>query len=1081
MRALLAAALVALCPLAAHANVKTLHAIPAVAAGFNGKTTLQLQAKFPGVEVRFLFGETERNFLRSAGKNAYANSVRIDGVSAERLEDFLEYWKLLFPQAVIELSADASLQSLRQDPLFPEQWALENSGQKIRVDIDDIRSKPVASVPGEDLQIPVELLGSPDRQIRVAVLDTGIDSGHPDLAPQIQRKEEECKLWQQFTECRANVENSAKDCFSRLEPPLDRDGNGYPMDCAGWSVVDELPELSATTGSIMGSPDTQDILGHGTHVAGVIGASSRNGIGIRGVAPHVRLIPVKVISATPSAPIRPQSFSGAQARTEDLPDPSEEDLKWPKSSVDLVARGMLYAIREKADIINLSLGWPAALESQVMRQMVKLAHERGIAVIAAAGNDATDALVQPCSFPEVICVGAHGPDGLRAHFSNAGPGVDLFAPGVSILSTWPLALRPSFYTDRNGYEFRNGTSMASPQVSGVFALLMGQGFTRDDVLGRLLRGGRAVSNGLGAVKVDVRRALQVVDTETTIRPVEKTPVRLLWDDQSDVVVGTVQLKNLRAPIADVRISARLSESSPLGTRDIQVDSSEVNFESWREGEIKSVPLRFVFSSTGVPRGFWLELQIRFGSQLQKTWVAFDVRPTMARVLRHLPGKRFRIEGTIKGRDPQPRSVVAMDGSSDRAFLVISKTKEGRFFQLLLPSSENTFQLSESQMPAKTEGDFLVAQRFRSLEDGNLRWAFIFKKKNEILGTTAFRIEIFNSEFNSRLSVIEYDGSVAPLPEKFRWVRYNERDAIAFIGDGFQPPPSEPDPWSVAEPFIDLRMYLLDHTGTIRQYVPPKPYRAVLFLPETNQDRLRGESPVLLVRGDDYAIEYAIGHFREGAIQSVTPFEFSAFRHLGRLSLSPVFTEEGGVAPAWAAAGPIQNGQLRVTRIFRASYDSMASDDVILSARGDLDGITRLAGSFQLQGGASYYTQTNWDLQFHQGDKILSTSLQRFSFLPWNLFQRGFFPVILAQGSAHLPAMLVMDLSIAGISMSVVYPEAGENGVADQLQRPALLQFENEPRCSWIGNPSWDDALRSTQLYSFCGNELRSIPLSLPTP
>ncbi len=189
-----------------------------------------------------------------------------------------------------------------------------------------------------------------------------------------------------------------------------------------------LPGRDLTT-RVVASADT-DPNGHGTHLAGIVGATAGNGLGGSGVAPGVTILPVRVLDATGAG------FSSQ------------------------VAAGIVWAADNGADIINLSLGGP--VRSQAQAEAVAYAVSKGVLVVAAAGNDhPTDAAQYPAALPDVVAVGALTPSGEPASFSTRGDYVDLAAPGTLISSTVP----------GNQYAAYSGTSMAAPFVSGVAALL----------------------------------------------------------------------------------------------------------------------------------------------------------------------------------------------------------------------------------------------------------------------------------------------------------------------------------------------------------------------------------------------------------------------------------------------------------------------------------------------------------------------------------------------------------------------------------------------------------------------------------
>ncbi len=181
--------------------------------------------------------------------------------------------------------------------------------------------------------------------------------------------------------------------------------------------------------------------GHGTHVSGIAAAATNNAIGIAGVAPGARIMPLKA------------GDSGGGLLLEDILDAG------------------FYAVQNGADVINMSFG--GAADSKLLdRIALDYAYAKGVVLVAAAGNSGPGAVSYPASFPNVISVGATTNKDLRAGFSNTNPFVDFAAPGDEIYSTmptYPVALN-SLGLSQN-YSFMSGTSMASPMVAGVAALI----------------------------------------------------------------------------------------------------------------------------------------------------------------------------------------------------------------------------------------------------------------------------------------------------------------------------------------------------------------------------------------------------------------------------------------------------------------------------------------------------------------------------------------------------------------------------------------------------------------------------------
>ncbi|MBD3296309.1 MAG: S8 family serine peptidase [Candidatus Omnitrophica bacterium] len=292
------------------------------------------------------------------------------------------------------------------------------------------RSFPFGGTPDDeffDLQWGLKRIDAPGawrystgKDVVVAVLDTGIDYQHPDIRDNIWRNPDEVP-----------------------GDGLDNDGNGYIDDVSGWDFAGSSLYRSLPDNDVM------DRHGHGTHVSGIIAAKTDNSIGIAGVAPHARILPIKVL-----------------------------DDRGYGSYMSLV-RGIRYAADMGARVINMSLAGRGRFSSlSALYKAVKYAVSKGCALIAAAGNSSRDVRRYfPANFEDVISVGAtNNYHNRRAYFSNYGDTLDIAAPGTSILSLRADGTGRRQYRPRTGWEagYRrlSGTSMAAPMLSGVAALLL---------------------------------------------------------------------------------------------------------------------------------------------------------------------------------------------------------------------------------------------------------------------------------------------------------------------------------------------------------------------------------------------------------------------------------------------------------------------------------------------------------------------------------------------------------------------------------------------------------------------------------
>ncbi|EIM07328.1 extracellular alkaline serine protease [Planococcus antarcticus DSM 14505] len=218
-------------------------------------------------------------------------------------------------------------------------------------------------------------------------------------------------------------------------------GKGVKIAIIDSGINSKHPDLKVAGGvsKVANSSAFTDGNGHGTHVAGVIGAQN-NSIGIVGVAPDSQLYSVKVLSANGIG------------------------------TLEGVVAGIQWAIDQKVDIINMSL--TTVNNDQTLRDITKKAYEAGILIVAASGNERESGLysdvLYPARFPSVIAVGSVSQLNKLSYFSNYGASQELVAPGENILSSFVDSLS----TSQDDYAISEGTSVASPFAAGTFAQYM---------------------------------------------------------------------------------------------------------------------------------------------------------------------------------------------------------------------------------------------------------------------------------------------------------------------------------------------------------------------------------------------------------------------------------------------------------------------------------------------------------------------------------------------------------------------------------------------------------------------------------
>ncbi|RYJ05342.1 MAG: peptidase S8, partial [Actinomycetales bacterium] len=200
--------------------------------------------------------------------------------------------------------------------------------------------------------------------------------------------------------------------------------------------------------------------GHGTHVAGIVAAIANNRRGVAGLAPHARILPVRVLGADGSG------------------------------TTDVIARGVVYAADRGVQVINLSLA--ATQSDTALQRAVQYAQRKGVLVVAAAGNDGEGCFLfgcptqYPAAYADVVGVGAVTSSLRRASFSSFGSWVDIAAPGDVILSTIPSTQRLGGDCNGRRYCALSGTSMATPYVAAAAALAYSEKGWRGNAISRRL-------------------------------------------------------------------------------------------------------------------------------------------------------------------------------------------------------------------------------------------------------------------------------------------------------------------------------------------------------------------------------------------------------------------------------------------------------------------------------------------------------------------------------------------------------------------------------------------------------------------
>lgn len=434
----------------------------------------------PSADGRTAGGRTERLVLEISANTSRPSAGMLGASAVRPLVEVGDraYWIYDFQEEAVRDKAREQLNSADGAAVASDtvEYVLFEEESDAEADAD-------APALADGRQYGPQLVGAPDawdtslgQDITVAVIDSGIDGGHPEFADN------------------ADVSDSENTRLLNGFNFVERDEDGEPA------------EIPAGEGS---DPD-----GHGTHVAGVIAAAGDNGHDMAGIAWRSRLLDVRVFDETGRA-----------------------------DSGDL-AEGIVKAVDEGADVINMSFGAPVA--DLAIRSAVQYALEHDVVLVAASGNDGVRYFNYPAYYPGVIAVGAVDAYGRQTEFTTTGRHVALFAPGYTVFSAVP---------GQSDYGLKSGTSMAAPFVSGAAALLLAENDFTPTQLRKLLA---EPASAEGPPILDVAGAVGLSDNP----PEAPGPIEVSVKDADGQALSSapVLLKDETGAV-----SVRSSETNDTGT------------------------------------------------------------------------------------------------------------------------------------------------------------------------------------------------------------------------------------------------------------------------------------------------------------------------------------------------------------------------------------------------------------------------------------------------------------------------------------------------------------------------------------
>lgn len=392
----------------------------------------KLNYKFKVVNQEKLFKEFEKTALKS---DKFSSVYVLKVPAGTDLQQMKAEYESRPEVEYAELDYVMHLFETPNDPLFPDQWYLNNLG------IAQNDSQGYWGIDRAAGHILVRKFGKGGADIHaleafgrnpgtsvplIGLIDTGIDIDHEDLKNNV---------W-----VNPGEDLNGNGIIDQDEiNGIDDDHNGFVDDFYGWDFSGDSASIQPVEDN-----DPTDNNGHGTHIAGIIAAVRNNGTGISGINTPCRIMAIKV---------------------------------FPNSYSSVCSKGIIYAADMGCEVINMS--WGSSFPSKILEEALNYAVERGVLPIAAAGNTGKEEYFYPASYPQVFAVGATNSRDEVTSFSTYGKHIQVVAPGEDILSlradTTDMYAEdgyPNTHIVNEKYYLADGTSMAAPVVTGVAAYIL---------------------------------------------------------------------------------------------------------------------------------------------------------------------------------------------------------------------------------------------------------------------------------------------------------------------------------------------------------------------------------------------------------------------------------------------------------------------------------------------------------------------------------------------------------------------------------------------------------------------------------
>jgi hypothetical protein len=594
---------------------------------------------------------------------------------------------------------------------------------------------------------------------------------------------------------------------------------------------------------------------------------------------------------------------------------------------------------------------------------------------------------------------------------------------------------------------------------------------------------------------DLEKAFSV-KAQPLILATTKRPLLVKWDRIQKQVKLQLEMMNHWAEAKSVSLSLEIDGAS---AKDASFIQKTISTNSWKTGEKKLFPVELQILNDRLDSELLAKLKIesvdaKSGQTKSETrYVALEIVSVPSSGDREIENRSYSGDSSliVALGNSLLRTVQSLDDGLSQDYMAI-ESQGANTRLILLKEAGNQFRVSSSATIPAPKGTLLVLHRVDLDGDGKSDYALVWKQAPNA-GT---RYPLFNFHFfdesmkplslvfdGKKATEATYGNSISVITDKFQWLKVGSRKVPSWISRGSTPESEKPtfDPWNPKP--LDLPNFRLFYWGEAGlKTISLADKTPVAFFPASREEMKSGRLKALWVSGDGTDQIYETSLIYDQKVHDLKQADLGGYRKIRPTMIAPIYdlsSDRRAGAGEVMAAGFFGESFRAAQRITAFSTSNGPIFDSILTPLSKTDAIASvLAGFVSPQTGGSVFTQTIYELQYHEvSDGVVSTSLKKFSFMPGFFFQKLFFPAVGEDtvSSRRLPMIYLAQGFGTGISMEVTAPRY-EGGRLTGLVRPAKLRLVAPEFCESMGDPLEASSQAPARVAFVCKDRVLFVPL-----